>query len=209
MDETNEIYERYCFNKRDQEVDETIELYVTTLRKLAKTCNFGTLGNSLIRDRLVVGIRDNNLRKRLLQASTLTLKEAIDICRSYETTGLQLKVMSQEVNVHKVDKVKSGEERSLKRVGGEVGRKITTCKFCGKSHVMNKFMCPAWGKTCNSCGRKNHFALVCSVKSRERRETLKWVEETDSDEYFICVELKNSVCAVEIDENKDKIFATE
>ena len=29
--ETNEIYERYCFYKRDQEVDETIELYVTTL----------------------------------------------------------------------------------------------------------------------------------------------------------------------------------
>lgn len=74
---------------------------------------------------------------------------------------------------------------------------------------MNKFMClgPAWGKTCNLCGRKNHFALVCSVKPRERRESLKWVEETDSDKYIACVEL-SSIWAVEIDDNKDKVFAT-
>ena len=41
--ETNEIYERYRFNKRDQEINETVELDVTVLRKLAKTRNFGTL----------------------------------------------------------------------------------------------------------------------------------------------------------------------
>ena len=29
--ETNEIYERHCFNKRDQEINETVELYVTVL----------------------------------------------------------------------------------------------------------------------------------------------------------------------------------
>ena len=206
--ETNEIYERYCFNKRDQETNETVELYVTVLRKLAKTCNFGTLENSLIRDRLVVGIRDNNIRKRLLQVSKLTLKDAIDICRSYESTCLQLKAMSQEAEVHKVDKAKPGFERSLKRVGGEVSRKVTTCKFCGKSHPMNKLMCPAWGKTCNACGRKNHFALMCSVKPRERRESLKCVEDVDSDEYIACVELRKSVCAVEVNQNKDKVFAT-
>lgn len=110
MSETNEIHERYCFNKRDKEVDETIELYVIELRKLAKTCNFGTLGNSLIRKRLVVGICHNNLQKRLFQVSKLILKESIDICRSHETTGLQLEAMPEEVNVYKVDNVKSGEE---------------------------------------------------------------------------------------------------
>ena len=34
--ETNETYERYCFNKRDQEAGESIEIYVTSLRSLAK-----------------------------------------------------------------------------------------------------------------------------------------------------------------------------
>ena len=100
--ERNEIYERYCFNKRDQEINETVDVYVTAFRKLAKTCNFGTLENILIRDRLVGGIWDNQIRKRLLQVSKLTLKDAIDICRSYETTSQQLKVMTQEV--HKIGK---------------------------------------------------------------------------------------------------------
>ena len=181
MGETNEIYERYCFNKSDQEINETVDLYVTALRKLANTCNFGTIENSLIRDRLV-GIRDNQIRKRLLQVSKLTLKYAIDISRSHETTSLQLKAMTQEEEVHKIGKANFAEkaERTQKRVGGEVSRKTIRCKFCGKFHPMNKFMCPAWGKTCNICGRKNHFPVTCSVKPREEiRRSLKWVEETD------------------------------
>ena len=78
--ETNEIYERYRFNKRVQEPNESLDAYVTALRTLAKTCNFGVLENSLIRDRIVIGVRDNQARKKLLQVSKLTLKERIDIC---------------------------------------------------------------------------------------------------------------------------------
>ena len=73
--ETNEIYERYRFNKRDQEPNESLDAYVTALRALAKTCNFGVLENSLIRDRIVIGVRDTQARKKLLQVSKLTLKE--------------------------------------------------------------------------------------------------------------------------------------
>ena len=39
--ETNETYERYCFIKRDQESNETVDAYYTALRTLAKMCNFG------------------------------------------------------------------------------------------------------------------------------------------------------------------------
>ena len=88
--ETNEIYERYQFNKRDQESGESIDSNVASLRTLAKTCNYGALLDSLIRDRIVVGIRDNGTRKRLLQEAKLTLNKCIDICRSSEATSAQL-----------------------------------------------------------------------------------------------------------------------
>ena len=39
--ECNETYERYVFNRRDQESNESVDAYVTALRKLAKTCNYG------------------------------------------------------------------------------------------------------------------------------------------------------------------------
>lgn len=36
--QTNVIYERYTFNKREQEVNETTDSYVAALRTLVKTC---------------------------------------------------------------------------------------------------------------------------------------------------------------------------
>ena len=84
--ETNETYERYKFNKRDQEQSETINTYVASLRTLSETCNYGEIEESLIRDRIVIGIKDNTTRKKLLQDHKLTLKKCIDICRANETT---------------------------------------------------------------------------------------------------------------------------
>ena len=94
--ETNETYERYCFNKRDQQSNETADGYYTALRTLAKTCNFGNLEDNLIRDRIVMGIKDNSTRKKLLQVSKLTLQQSIDICRSCEKTSKQLESMTAE-----------------------------------------------------------------------------------------------------------------
>ena len=94
--EAHEIYERYQFIKRDKEPSESLDAYVTALRTLAKTCNFGVLENSLIRDRIVIGIRDNQTRKEAPKVSKFTLKECIDICRSYETSSQQLKEINQE-----------------------------------------------------------------------------------------------------------------
>ena len=47
--QTNVIYERYCFNKRNQESGESFDTYLTTLRTLTKTCNFGSLTDELTR----------------------------------------------------------------------------------------------------------------------------------------------------------------
>ena len=43
----NETSERYRFNNSYQEPSKGIDAYVSTLRNLAKTCNFGFLHDSL------------------------------------------------------------------------------------------------------------------------------------------------------------------
>ena len=65
--ETNETYERYTFNTRNQEPGETFDSYLKAIRTLAKTCNFGTLEDNLIRDRIVIGISDSATKKKLLR----------------------------------------------------------------------------------------------------------------------------------------------
>jgi hypothetical protein len=66
---------------RSQSSEETIDSYVTDLKHKAKDCEFGDLTDSLIRDRIVCGIRDDNVRARLLREADLTLEKAIDTCR--------------------------------------------------------------------------------------------------------------------------------
>ena len=43
----NITFERHVFNTRCQESDESIDSYVTALKKLAKSCEFGDLQDSL------------------------------------------------------------------------------------------------------------------------------------------------------------------
>ncbi len=48
----NTIYERYVFFSRNQENGESIDHYVTVLKTMSDTCEFGDLKESLIRDRV-------------------------------------------------------------------------------------------------------------------------------------------------------------
>ena len=66
----NETYERYMFNSRDQN-NESIDMYINDLRNLARNCNFcESLHDSLLRDRLVMGIRDKSTRKKRSQRNS-------------------------------------------------------------------------------------------------------------------------------------------
>lgn len=78
----NITVERHKFFTRDQNENETIEQYVYDLKKLATTCEFGLLCDSLIKDRLICGITNVGIRERLLRESDLTLEKAMDICRA-------------------------------------------------------------------------------------------------------------------------------
>ena len=72
----NVSYERYVFFSRAQESNETIDQYVTTLKKLCETCEFGALKNSLIKDRIVLGVNNQRTREKRLREPDLTLEKA-------------------------------------------------------------------------------------------------------------------------------------
>ena len=89
----NGTYETYVFNSRNQEADESINAYVAPLRKLAQTCNFCTcLHDNIIRDRIVLGVRSKQMRKRLLQERKLTLSKCIDICHEIGNHAVKFQI---------------------------------------------------------------------------------------------------------------------
>jgi len=83
------IFERAKFNKRIQLHGKTLEQYITTVYHLAYTCNFGNLNENLIRDRLIVGIRDQSLSQQLQMDPNLTLEKAKKRIRQKEVVRQQ------------------------------------------------------------------------------------------------------------------------
>ena len=57
---------RHTFFTRAQGKSETIDAYVTDLKNKAKECKFGHLTDSLIQDRILCGIVDDQIRETLL-----------------------------------------------------------------------------------------------------------------------------------------------
>ena len=71
----NVIYERALFN-RSQQSGESAEQYIMALYELVQHCDYGGMKDEMIRDRLVVGIRDSSLSEKLQLDPALTLEKA-------------------------------------------------------------------------------------------------------------------------------------
>ena len=85
----NVIFERAKFNMRVQKEGEPVDNFITDLYTLAEHCNFGTLHDELIRDRIVVGIRDKAFSEKLQLEAELTLERAINQVKQKEAVRKQ------------------------------------------------------------------------------------------------------------------------
>ena len=79
---------------RVQQGGESVDSFTTDLYILAEFCVFGELHDELIRDRIVVGIRDKNFSERLQLESDLTLSKAINTVRQKEVVKKQQTLMN-------------------------------------------------------------------------------------------------------------------
>ena len=160
----NTVFERYRFWKCKQQEGETIDQFITELKTRARSCEFGDQHNSMIRDRIVFGVRDSRLKERLLrESSELTLEKAASICRAGEASSSQVKELEDSdkcVSVHWVENKFDSRRPKLPR-----SKLPFNCSKCGTKHLPKS--CPAFGKLCLACKGKDHFARMCSqMKSR-------------------------------------------
>ena len=185
----NIIFERYKFQCRNQEAGESGAQYMTELRHAADNCDFGGITtNQIIRDRFVHGLRDPKVRERLLREKDLTLERSYEMVQAAEATAVQTHTMAGDqavctvqapnrfrgrIQVHK-DEIKAERDGSM------------ACKYCPYDHGPRS--CPAYGKECRKCGKKNHFQSKCHNKN------IKLVHTSASDdEYSVGTLRVNSV----------------
>ena len=182
--ETNTTYERYLFNTRAQGQTECIDNFYSSLREMSLNCDFGALADSLIRDRIVVGIRDSASRKRLLYEKDLSLTKCLDIARSFEATQVRLASMKPESqDVHFVKKRPHKKPfKHPQKAGTSSDKKPTNCQYCGKGSHARKD-CPASNAKCFKCKKRGHFTTVC--KSTKNADQVDQGEMSDNEEVFL------------------------
>ncbi|XP_047995079.1 uncharacterized protein LOC125233211 [Leguminivora glycinivorella] len=179
---SNETYNRHIFFNRKQKEGENVEEFVTELKKLSLDCNFDKLKDGLIRDQIIIGLIDNELKEELLGVTDLTLEKCINMSRAAETTKAQMVSIKNKSEVARVE-IGTGQKRpsrpmkkehysekrqpsrSRERKPSQANHTNSRrpCGKCGRQHGYAK--CPAFNKKCVKCGKYNHFAAMCLNKT--------------------------------------------
>lgn len=188
----NEVINSYNLNKRNQEDGESFDAFYTSIRKLAENCNFGELKDRMLRDKIVIGVRDQRMQQKLLEINDLTLQKAVDICRSAELSREFVKTLNNpEVHAlqtgrptqqHHFSKDKYFTKKDLPQGSNnnkvQYNRNFYRCRKCNTDH--RPMQCPAYGKTCSNCKRMNHFKVGCTFSNNNKR--VDHINNADSDE---------------------------
>ena len=172
-----QVVDRYNFFTRSRRSKESIEEYIEDLKKMGASCGFGHITNSLIRDRVIVDLKDKNLRNKLFEIQNLdlfTLKTAI---KEHETlvqqnskaskkdTAEVKKYNSHRPHISNIENANNNSnstklpEQSQQNLMNKVTRK--PCWRCKEQHPIKS--CPAWGMKCGNCGERNHYTYCCQT----------------------------------------------
>jgi len=160
---TNIIYERFLFNKLYQENGEEFNEYLIKVQNQANKCSYGPLKEDLIRDRLVCGTVNNEVRQKLFDDDNLTLDKTIKLCRSTERIREQLSSFPEKSS--HVQAVTQQQDTFM-------------CGRCGTSH--GRRACPAYRNKC-TCGRIGHFSSVCRSRKSFNKQIKSFDKETKNE----------------------------
>ena len=130
---------------------------MTELRQSTKHCDFGESLNDMLRDRLVCGINDSRIQRRLLSELNLTFQKAYDLALAMEiadkdTQDMQKATRFQHSDVH-VLQPKSFLKKSSFPVSSRNSSTMGShCYRCGTFHAEKN----CWAKEVTSyyCQKK-------------------------------------------------------
>ncbi|UYV72170.1 K02A2.6-like [Cordylochernes scorpioides] len=213
------IVERSKFSNRARRPGEKISIYIAELKKMAEYCKFGSTIDEAIRDRLIAGIEDDNIQRKLLgEGDSLTLHRAIEIALALEAAAQDTKDLQSQRNPEVVMKIKQGNWRLKPSTTGKFTRSESyTCIRCGsKDHKQDK--CPHLKAKCFNCGKIGHLGRSCLKRKPQRNYTankdgnkVHAIAETEiSSQIFKIVNLWRTTDPIKIEvQINDKILSFE
>lgn len=198
------IAERTKFYSMKQLSEEGVMDYLVRLRRGIEFCDFDKLKSSadpadeMLLVALVAGLRDNDVKDRVLDkiqctATGLQVDAVVSFVQQFEERRSFVRGESME----SAKTVSISEDvHYQKTTASRLSRVIKNCTYCGKTHEVRK--CPAFGKSCSKCSKKNHFSSVCRARNPPALE--HHVQDSDGEDG-----LDNVYCVIcNIDDAKVK-----
>ena len=184
----NVIYERAMFNTMRQG-EKTIHQFIVELQSQADQCDYGEMKNDLIRDRIVVGVKDKKLREYLMDVDDLDLNKCIQKSKQWVSNHQQTQKF-EEADDDNLDSLTSKQDSKAKQQYKSEDRpsREKPCERCNKTFHRGR-NCPAKFSVCKACNEKGHWAKspLCKKGSRTVNEldsNLSALEE-DTDSLFL------------------------
>ena len=170
-------YARYLFLKMKPHAGEGTVSYAARLREKSKSCDFHDDDERILEH--IIQTTDNTDFVCKVLIRKWTLKGLLVEMQVLEDTSEQVEAMGKREesnNFSKIGKCKKEKSKSLNETLPKETNK--TCKYCGKTHPMQKELCRAYGKFCSKCGKPNHCSTVCMSSKETRRQ--QWNQSSDN-----------------------------
>ena len=165
------IVQRFKFNSRFRHSGESVAMFVAELRRLSEHCAFteGTL-EDMIRDRLVCGINDDRMQRRLLAEAELNFKRAYELCIASEAANKDATEIKKSFSATNSSVQGSVQHMSQSKNKSKAMSSTTTkaesppnvCFRCGGTHWAKD--CKFIDAKCFSCNEVGHIAKKCRNK---------------------------------------------
>ena len=82
----NLTFMRFSFFTTRQTENENFDEFFTRIKKMSEDCEFNQLRDSLIKDMIIIGLKDKKLQERLLRENDITLEKVLTNCRASEAS---------------------------------------------------------------------------------------------------------------------------
>lgn len=169
-----EVHERAVFNSLIRKSDQSVRDFIADLQRQAMKCNFGAELNEHLRDRLVAGINNDQIKRKFLTESALTFSSAKDIALAYTSLDSAMKsdsstsVFYSKIKKEKFPKPKnkfsSNNSRRHREIDSSNSDHKLSCHSCGGNHMRQE--CKFRNATCFSCKKSGHISKICRSKSK-------------------------------------------
>ncbi|XP_055309417.1 uncharacterized protein K02A2.6-like [Sitodiplosis mosellana] len=213
----NISYERHVFRMLTQNKGERIDMFMMRLREQAERCDFDEQLDENIRDQITSGCHSDVLRRKILERGDEKLERIVKMARIFEAVSKQQKTFEREATLVHTSPVTVDERKDESVCNINTKRKFASrrnlppkknmdfgivCGRCGsKGHKASDDCCPAKGKTCHRCGRKDHFSRCCFLRESgdQKRFVGKRKGDTANDEQSSNKVKRENVQAIEME----------